>query len=1687
MRKMIITVILVLILAFSSFTIVGTSQITGNENINQAIDNLHLKPAEESNYIYFLENNDFVISKNDQILAFRADFIGTNHKFQLLFQTPTTNKIDDFSLIDISGCGYSMLPEAPMMPQRTITLTYEPGTKIEKVAFQQDKVENLNVELPILPVPKPYPVIDDMNYFDEFEGQVEDKPQMDLDIYNSKEFYPNEWFNYYTGMGLSPVTDERVEFLIIHIFPARYNPILKQIDYITSGELEVTIQEPEQEQEDQPDPSTRASSNSDNNNRATTHDMVVICPSTFKAELNDFVKHKTNTGVDSVIITLDDINSGTYFTVQGRDQAEKMKYFIYNAIQSWDIKYVLLVGDAERVPTRITHVEESGLNDNEASDLYFADVFASGSMFCDWDYDSDDRFGEYSGGNVDKADLFPDIHIGRFPASTASEVSTLVDKTKTYEITAIGKPFYKKTVLNGLDTFSGGTPEGEYLSDHIAKNYLQDFDNTKLYESTNTLTKQNIKNYWSNGAGYVSFSDHGLHSSWGSNHISSADVSTLTNGYELSFVNYDACLTGEFDQGSSDCIAEQTILNPNGGGVAVVASSRIAYGSWGRSHINSVSGYLNVRLYHNMKHETEIAGALLTLAKTDYMRNIGSGSATHFKTVVEYNYFGDPSLLLGGLPTAIYNLKCEDNTSDITPGQAAEYRIQVENTDIQTRQIILTTSNPPLKWTVKLSDKTITLLPGTKKNVTLTITAPSDALAGVKADITVIGSLPNIERNICVGTQTTVKRIYGFDISSDGHPIAICEVYPGNLMNITFQINNLGNAEEQFSFKLISEQEETLIWDYKFSSPSSILPAFEAQEMMVSIEVPIKAVSKDYLFNVSAKLQSTGKTKTMGILLSVLRVYSVEINCSNPNLVTDPGRNISFFIKLENQGNHLESYDLLFNNLPDDWSVVFRKDAYENSTFLVGPYNTIDIRTVITVPKGTIVGDYNLTLFAQCNGLDDEHKVFSSVNLNVEVNRVYGIELRSDIQNFNVTPGESIKKYIQVINLGNYRDFANLEVIDKPDNWVVTLEKYNDLLLFANDNRDIGFSITPNANTVVGTYDIYVRGIIQGDESYSDLKLEIEVSRITGLNITNSDTTIEFKAGESWDINAVISNLGNDKDVVTLSFPSKYPYGSVSIEDSTVINLKPFGNEDIKLKLDLNERATAGTQYIPITAMLGSTGENTTFMVEFNILQTRGVLLDIVKNKIESQPGDEVKCIVKVRNLGNSKESFKFEVADIPEGWEKRFPVSQTVILEPYSETNLSLLFSVPSDEPYHDVNLDFRIQSNSDSRINYILPVTISIKEEEFGIAGMELEFFSMLILIVILIIVALIGIVRVRNKRKNAQHRQPNVIQYSSGSDGSRVQWDEKYEPIGDQYNPPTMMQDQGRFELQIQSPDTYRQKTYGGSRSQGYQNAQISRQSVDTLPLETQVQPSAADYGSRDDLNDLNFKKPNGAYVEGSQDQAYLDKPYNMASTGTATDTATATGTTTSTSPRKSQPFIQPGATYPVLPESAYNSAEPMEPEVFEHDIIAEPDYRYDNDYDLSEEHVPEDSVVLDIDQPQPQAQPQPQLRAQHGEPQNVIFQELESNEHENENGFEPEPEYHESKDGGLKLSYSLPKKDNRSIDNDIDQNNPNSNLLSKNLKEQKNINDLVDPSSDVKIFEIKNEISFKRPKQYQKKEK
>jgi len=415
----------------------------------------------------------------------------------------------------------------PILPVVSRVFTFPFGTKVNSVDVSISQVNELILSKEVQPAPEPVLMNDGT--------QVLKETIKDSAVYKSADLYPTSDYIYITASGLDQ--NKHVVYLVVQWYPVRYSPTQNVIYYSNNADIKITYEEP-----------TSQMSFDD------VYDMVIIAPLEFSNELQPLIDHKNSYGVDTILKTTETI----YSEYDGYDQAEEIKYFIKNAIESWGIDYVLLVGSIDKLPIRTTYASPWG--EDLLCDLYYADIYNSTGGFCSWDGNSNGRYGEvyqdhHQTYDIDGVDLFPDVNIGRLACVDKNEVSIVADKIINYETSTNGKSWFNNIVYCGGDTFPGHNGnEGEEIN-QIIEQIMTGFVPTELWTSTNTFNFWKLNQAVNNGAGFVDYSGHGFADGLGTHPPNSNswkmyysyNLVGLSNINKLPIVFFDACLTAKLD------------------------------------------------------------------------------------------------------------------------------------------------------------------------------------------------------------------------------------------------------------------------------------------------------------------------------------------------------------------------------------------------------------------------------------------------------------------------------------------------------------------------------------------------------------------------------------------------------------------------------------------------------------------------------------------------------------------------------------------------------------------------------------------------------------------------------------------------------------------------------------------------------------------------------------------------------------------------------------------------------------------------------------------------------------------------------------------------------------------------------------------------------------------------------------
>ena len=183
-------------------------------------------------------------------------------------------------------------------------------------------------------------------------------------------------------------------------------------------------------------------------------------------------------------------------------------------------------------------------------------------------------------GCISGNDDFPDVIVGRFVCSNASELTVQIDKAINYEKNPILTDNWRETFI-GIGSDEGGPSYGaddnEYDYDHVKNIYnerLRGFTyNThrQNYANEGNVTASTIASCINQGASTIAYCGHGSETSWGTSNFSTSNINSLSNGNMLPFIVSVACDNGKFNY-SSDCFAEKWLKKANGGAVVTLMS-----------------------------------------------------------------------------------------------------------------------------------------------------------------------------------------------------------------------------------------------------------------------------------------------------------------------------------------------------------------------------------------------------------------------------------------------------------------------------------------------------------------------------------------------------------------------------------------------------------------------------------------------------------------------------------------------------------------------------------------------------------------------------------------------------------------------------------------------------------------------------------------------------------------------------------------------------------------------------------------------------------------------------------------------------------------------------------------------------------------------------------------------------------
>lgn len=316
-------------------------------------------------------------------------------------------------------------------------------------------------------------------------------------------------------------------------------------------------------------------------------DMVIITHPDFMTEAERLAEaHRTKDQFTVAVATTEQVynefSSGTPDATAYR-RFVRMLYdrALTNGKPDEKPKYLLLFGKGSFDNRKI--LTDSG---NNLVLTYQAD----NSLYGTQSYVTDDYFSYLENGEgVNNGSYTMDIAVGRFPVTTIQQAADVVNKTINYmdnadygdwknQLSFVSDDGESNVFMNMTDLLAE-TVSTDFPSYHANKLYLDAFPQTNTnYGQTCLPATEKLLSAINSGVFYINYTGHGFEGGWAhENLLPATDIANLSNQH-LPFWISASCDFMKFD-GKVVSAGEQVILNPNGGGIGILAAARPVYAS----------------------------------------------------------------------------------------------------------------------------------------------------------------------------------------------------------------------------------------------------------------------------------------------------------------------------------------------------------------------------------------------------------------------------------------------------------------------------------------------------------------------------------------------------------------------------------------------------------------------------------------------------------------------------------------------------------------------------------------------------------------------------------------------------------------------------------------------------------------------------------------------------------------------------------------------------------------------------------------------------------------------------------------------------------------------------------------------------------------------------------------------------
>ena len=277
-------------------------------------------------------------------------------------------------------------------------------------------------------------------------------------------------------------------------------------------------------------------------------ELLIVTYRGWLAEAETWANYRRAQGLTVEVVDVEDIYDEFGY---GTLSSGSMRDFFSFAKTNWQTapKYVLLLGDFSYDYRNFENRAFQNFVPSKRVDTLYEET-GSDEALCDFNNDG-----------------LSEIAVGRIPARNAAQVTQAFNKMSTFEAnlaTAYNRGAMFPSDVNDTYDFSG---LNQRVSNQLPPGISRTFLSRETTSKAMLLADINLGRY------VVNYSGHGAAGSWNQEWINLTDATNLSNGTNYTIFNMLTCMNGYFLRTDFDSLGEALLKAPNGGAVAVWAST----------------------------------------------------------------------------------------------------------------------------------------------------------------------------------------------------------------------------------------------------------------------------------------------------------------------------------------------------------------------------------------------------------------------------------------------------------------------------------------------------------------------------------------------------------------------------------------------------------------------------------------------------------------------------------------------------------------------------------------------------------------------------------------------------------------------------------------------------------------------------------------------------------------------------------------------------------------------------------------------------------------------------------------------------------------------------------------------------------------------------------------------------------